>query len=231
MNTKLLCSILTLATGTLLAADSGPKDEVSKAARKLAEKDNYSYKASSDFGNFSSSTEGKTEKDGVVALKITFGDNTTEAFLKGGKGAVKRPDQDWQSLTDLEGEQGAGQFLVRRLQTYKAPAQQVEDLVSKSQSIKKEGDVYAGDLTEAGAKDVLTMGRRRGGNAAEPKNAKGSVKFWLKDGELSKYELKMSGTVSFGGDERDIEGTTTVEIKDAGKTKVEVPDAAMKKLS
>jgi len=37
--------------------------------------------------------------------------------------------------------------------------------------------------------------------------------------------------VSFGGDEQDIEGTTTAEIKGVGKTKLELPEAAKKKLS
>jgi hypothetical protein len=47
---------------------------------------------------------------------------------------------------------------------------------------------------------------------------------------LSKYELKQSGTVTIGDNERDIDGTTTTEIKEVGSTKIEVPDAAKKKL-
>jgi hypothetical protein len=77
----------------------------------------------------------------------------------------------------------------------------------------------------------LSFGGRRGADAPEPKNAKGSVKFWIKDGVLSKYELKQQGTVTFNGDDRDIDGTTTVQIKDMGTTKIQVPDEAKKKLS
>ena len=150
--------------------------------------------------------------------------------MKAGKAAVKPPDQEWQSLAELENDQGPIQFLVRRLQTFKAPADQGQDLVSKTKDIKKEGETYVGELTEAGAKEVLSFGRRRA-NAPEPKNAKGSVKLWIKDGILSKYELKLQGTVSFGGDEQDIEGTTKVEIKDVGQTKLELPNAAKKKLT
>ena len=142
---------------------------------------------------------------------------------------MKQPDQEWQSLAELENDQGPIQFLVRRLQTFKAPADQAQDLTSKTKDIKKEGGVYTGELTETGAKEVLTFGRRRAG-APEPKNAKGAVKFWTKDSMLSKYELKLQGTISFGGDEQDIEGTTTVEIKDVGKTKFEVQEGAKKKL-
>jgi len=234
MKSKILISILTMAAGSLLAADSSPKDQVTSAAKKLAEGDNYSWKSTMEFGNFTGTTEGKTDKEGLIALSISFGDNTTEAFLKGGKGAVKRPDQDWQSLADLAADSGSDrghQFLVRRLQNLKAPAAEVADLLSKAKDLKQEGDVYSGQLTEEGAKELLMAGRRRGDDAREPKNAKGSVKFWTKDGLLTKYELKQQGTISFGGNERDIDGTTTVEIKDVGKTKLEVPEAAKKKLS
>jgi hypothetical protein len=53
----------------------------------------------------------------------------------------------------------------------------------------------------------------------------------LKDGQLQKYTIKLSGTVNFGGDDQDIEGTMTSEIKDVGHTKLEIPDDAKKKLS
>jgi hypothetical protein len=62
-------------------------------------------------------------------------------------------------------------------------------------------------------------------------NAKGSVKFWVKDGVISKYEFKVSGTVTMGGNDRDVDRTTTVEIKDVGTTKLALPDEAKSKLS
>src|SRR5439155_13884138 len=97
---------------------------------------------------------------------------------------------------------------------------------------KKDGDAYSGDLTEDGAKSLLTFGGRGGGgNAPEISGAKGAVKFWVKDGVLSKYEFKVQGKVSFNGNDRDIDRTTTVEIKDVGTTKVNVPEEAKKKLS
>ena len=170
-----------------------------------------------------------------MALTIKFGDNTTEAFLKGGKGAVKTPDNDWQSLTEVgasAGDQpGPRRFLARTLQNFKAPAVQAGDLADKSKELKKDDATYSGDLTEAGAKELLSFGGRPGGKAPEPKNAKGSVKFWLKDGVLSKYEMKVKGTVSFNGNEFENDRTTTVEIKEIGSTKVEVPAEAKKKLS
>jgi hypothetical protein len=235
MKTKLLLSLSILAAGSLLAADPSPKDEITAAAKKLAQQDNYAWKSTTEAGNFNNTSEGKADKDGLVALTLKFGDNTTEAFLKGGKGAVKTGDNDWQSLTEAgasAGDQpGPRRFLNRMLQSFKAPAVQAGDIADKSKELKKDGESYASDLTEAGAKELLAFGGRAGSKAPEPKNAKGSVKFWLKDGVLTKYELKLAGTINFNGDDRDIERTTTIEIKEVGTTKIEVPEAAKKKLS
>ena len=116
------------------------------------------------------------------------------------------------------------------MQNFKAPAAQAEDLAGKVKELKQDGDVYSGELTEEGAKSQLMFGGRGGGNGPEISGAKGSVKFWVKDGVLSKYEVKVQGKVSFNGNDRDVDRTTTVEIKDIGSTKVQVPDDAKKKL-
>ena len=80
-------------------------------------------------------------------------------------------------------------------------------------------------------KEVL--GRlRRGGQSPEPIQPKGWVKFWIKDGALVKYEFNVQARVLVGQDEREVEinRTTTVELKDVGKTQVAVSDEAKKKL-
>jgi hypothetical protein len=185
------------------------------------------------------STEGAAAKDGTICLKITRGQNTTEGVIKGEKAALKTQD-GWQSAAELTADSGGGggqgnrgRWMARTLQNYKAPAKEVADMVTKAKSLKKEGDAYVGELTEEGVKAMLTMGRPGGGggNAPEPKDPKGSVKIWLKDGVLAKYEYKVQATMSFQGNDMDIDRTTTVEIKDVGSAKVEVPEEAKKKLS
>jgi hypothetical protein len=223
-----------LATGSLLAAEA---DAVKAAAKKLAAS-SYSWTTKVTVPEGSQfrpgPTEGKAEKDGNTCVSMTFGENTTVAIFKGEKGAVKTQD-GWQSLSELtaEGQSGRGSFLGRWVRNYKAPAAEAEDLAGKVKELKKDGDVYAGDLTEEGAKALLTMrGGRAGGsgNAPEPKNAKASAKFTVKDGTLTKYEYTVKGTVNRNGEDRDIERTTTVEIKDVGTTKIEVPAEAKAKL-
>ena len=235
MKRSLVCCTLVLLAGSLMAADS---DDVINAAKKLADQSNYSWKTTVTVpegtgGGFRPGpTEGKAEKGGYTRLAMTRGDMTTDAVLKGDKGAVNM-EGSWQSLAELtSGDPGPGTFMARRLSTFKVPAAEAQDLVAKAKEIKKEGDVYSSTLTEEGAKSLLTFGggRRGGGPPPAVTNPKGSVKFWVKDGKLVKYQYHVQGTVNFNGDDRDIDRTTTVEIKDVNTTKIVVADDVKKKL-
>ena len=232
MKTNLLIGSLTLVAGSLLAADL--KDTVTSAAKKLADSDNYSWKQTIENaggGGFGAGTaEGKAQKNGYVWLSMSMRDNTIEAVKKGDKGAIKT-DEGWRSVAEAsEGERGPATFMARRVQNFKAPAAQAEELVGKAKELKQDGDTYGGDLPEDAAKSLLMFGGRGGGNGPEISGAKASVKFWVKDGVLSKYQTHVKGSVSFGGQDRDVDRTTTVEIKDIGSTKISVPEEAQKKL-
>ena len=110
-------------------------------------------------------THGKTQKDGLVCLEMSIQDNTVEAYAKAGKGAIKSED-GWQSLDEAAKDQGGGggfnfrRFLVQRLKTFKTPAVEAEELAAKTKDLAQTDDVYTGDLTEEGAKSLLTHGRR-----------------------------------------------------------------------
>jgi hypothetical protein len=234
MKRNILFGALTMLAGSLLAADS-PKDDITSAVKKLGEKANYSWTttvAVPEGSRFRSGpTEGKTEKDGVAHLTMTFGDNKAQAFLKGEKGAVSNPDGGWQTLAEIEGSEGRGRFMSRMWRNFKAPTEQAADLVARAKELKKEGDMVTGELTEEITKELLSFRGRGGGDGPTIASPKGSVKFWMKDGMLSKYEFKVQGKVSFNNNERDVDRTTTVEIKDVGTTKVDVPEEVKKKLA
>jgi hypothetical protein len=231
-----------------VAASAAPKDEVADAAKKLADAPNYAWKATTERqgggggggGNFRAGPlEGKTEKGGPMVLAMTLGDNEVQAVVKGDKGAVKT-QEGWQSFEELQqsaqqGGQGQGRgrgMFGRMLRNTKAPAQEAQDLTAKSKDITKSGNAYTADLTEEGAKELMTFRGGRGGNAEAPTvtNPKGTVKFWLKDGALSKYEYNVQGSMNFNGNDIEVNRTTTVEVKDVGSTKVEVPEEAKAKL-
>jgi hypothetical protein len=237
MKRNLLCAAMVLMAGSIIADDSASKDDVNNAVGKLAAADNYSWKTISAFkgggGRFHPGpTVGKTQKDGLTLVSFTMNDNTIETVVQGDKGAIKTED-GWVSLDEAAKEdQGPARFMARRLQNFKSPAAEVQTILSKTKELTKSDDAYSGDLTPEGAKSMLTFGRRRGGGEGPAiTGAKGSVTFWVKDGTIVKYEVKVQGTITRDGEDTDIDRTTTTEISEIGTTKVEPPDEAKKKLS
>ncbi len=234
MKKYLFSSLTLLAAGSLLAADASPKDDVTSAAAALGNQPNYSWRTTVEVGNNSrfrpGPTEGKTEKGGYTAYSMTFNDNTTDVVIHGTNAAVKTPDNGWQSAAEATQDTGGGfnaaLFAARMAQNFKAPAAQAASLAAQAADLKAGTNGITGDLTENGAKELLTF---RGGNATVT-NPKGSVTFWVADGKLLKFQTHVTGTVSFNGNDRDVDRTTTTEIKAIGTTKIEVPDEAKKKL-
>jgi len=238
MKKNLLFSLALLAAGPVLAADPSPKDAVTAAAAALGNEANYTWHATVEVPADSQfkpgPTDGRTEKGGYTTLSIRFGDNTSEGVRKGTNGAVKT-DDGWKTVGEALSDGGGGgfnpaTFIARMVQNYKVPAIEVASLADAAKELKTGTNGISGDLTEDGAKALLTF--RRGGGAGGPTitNPKGSVAFWIAGGKLVKYQVHVSGTVSFNGNDRDVDRTTTTEIKDVGQTKVQVPDEARKKL-
>jgi len=232
MKKNMLFGALALLAGSLFAADSSPKDDVIAAAQKLDATAGYSWHTTvvvpEDSQFKPGPTEGKIEKGGATYVKMSFGGIITEILMQGGKTAVTDPDGDWQSLTNMENDgkgpdsQGPTRFIVGMVHNFKVPVAQATNLVVSLKGLKQDGDVYSGDLTDAGAKAQF-----RFGTVANPT---GSARFWIKDGLLSKFEYKVQGKVTFNGNEVGLDRDTTVEITDIGTTKVAVPDEARKVL-
>jgi hypothetical protein len=234
MKHKVLLAVLAMTAGQLVAADSGPKDDLVAAAKKLTQ-EGYTWKQSLE-GNFNLTIEGKAAKDGTIQFTANFNDNIVQAVLKGEKGAVKLPDDEWKSLDEISSpspdQRGPGRFAGRMLKNYKCPGAQLAHLIGKTQDITKDGDIYTAELTEAGAKSQLLMGGRRGGTPPEVSGAKGSIRISMKDGAITKYELRLQGSVRTpNGDDRDLGRTVTTVIRDVGATTLDIPDDARKKMS
>ena len=237
-NMKIISTIaLSLLAASLSSAgETNSNDEARTAVSKLKEQPNYSWVSTLEMVDMPFTPEpqhGKTEKDGVSIVTQDFNGETTKAAFKGGK-VVVFFDGEWQSVSNPDSDD----FMDRAAMTARflagsgTAAKQAEELLGMTQTLKAGDDgVLAGDLTEKGVQDLLSFGPRRG-NAPGAKNAKGSAKFWLKDGALVKFQSHIQGRIPFGPEqeERDMDITRTVEIKDVGKTKVEVPEEAKKKL-
>ena len=243
MKRNIILATMMFAAGSLMAAD--PKDDVTGAVKSLADGGNYSWTQTMESPNggfFNGTSEGKT-KDGLIYTTRSFNDNTIEVIVKGTNSAMNRNGDGWQTPEEIAaangGGGGGGGFrggnMARFVQT---PATSVTDILKDVKDITQQGDAYTADLTEEGAKAIASpfRGRRGGGGGGgftppEVTDAKGSVKFWIKDGKLSRYQTKVTGkTTDRNGDPQDIDRTTTVEIKDIGSTKITVPDDVLKKI-
>jgi hypothetical protein len=227
--------IIGLLARTLFAAESSPQDKIIGAAKQLGEKPNYSWTTTMKEGDGSPGRigpiEGKAEKGGLTYLSFEVGGIPVEVFMKGEKGAAKALE-DWQTFDEIAQTGSAAAAIVRFLRVYKAPAAESVDLAGKLKDVKEAEGVLSGDLKEDAVKEFLLLGARRREGQEPPKieNPKGSVKFWLKDAALTKYEINLQGKVTAGERENDINRTTTIELKDIGTTKLEVPDGAKQKM-
>jgi hypothetical protein len=214
------------------SAAAQPKAEVLSAIKKLGEQSGYSWTLTQKSegtaaGRAQNPIDGKTEKDGYTYLKGTSGETSYEVGLKGTKMVVNY-NGDWLSTAEI----GENNRAIQRVRALKKPVEEAENLANKVTEVKKDSDgVYSGELSADAAKELFAVLGRR---AAEAPSAKGLVKFWVRDGKLSKHQLHLSGKIMVGGDEKrevEISRTLTMEIKDVGTTKVSLPDEAKKKLS
>ncbi len=245
MKRSLILSFAAIASLSLCAAET--PSELSGAIQKLADQPNYSWKTTVEMAGGGGGgrgrpgpVDGKIEKGGPTWLSIARGSDTIEAVLKGEAGAIKTPD-GWKTVKEAADAAGGGggggqpnpaRYISRMVQSFKAPTVQAQDLVAKSKDLKKDGDKYSADLTEEGVKAFIAPGGgRNGGQGPTITNPKGSVQLWIHDGQLSKYQFHVQGSMSRNGNDVEIDRTTTVEIKDVGTTKVEIPEDAKKKLS
>jgi len=250
MKTTLLFALALLSLPAV--ADENPADAVKAAAKKLGEAPNYSWttttKVPEDSQFKPGPTEGKTEKDGASWVSSSFGERKFETLIKNGNSLTKTED-GWKTPEEIRAARGSGgnsgeQGGERRrgggfggmARSFKTPAVQAAELAGKARELKKDGDAISGELTEDAVKELLAFGGRgrrpdAGGEPPPaPTGAKGSVKFWIKDGALAKMELHVEGTVKFGDNERKIDRTSTTEIKDVCTTKMDIPEDAKKKL-
>ena len=235
MKTSLPVLCLAFAAAAAVAADS-PQEKLTKATRELADKPNYSWTTTTKEGDGSSGRlgpiDGKSEKQGITFLSFAVGGVPVEVFLKADKGAA-RALEGWMTLDEIAQTSGTAAAVVRFLKSYKTPATHSAELARQLKDAKEEEGVVSGELKEDAIKELLLLGTRRrdGQEAPTISDAKGAARFWIKEGALTKYEINAKGKVAAGDRTMDIDRTLTVELKEVGSTKIEVPTEAQQKLS
>jgi hypothetical protein len=250
-----IAAFVLLASGTAFADDA---ESLQQAIKKVTELDSYSFKGETEFqnqfgtapGNQIPTLDGKYQKDVGLYIKSDKG----EVFRKGDRILVKQGAADWQDLAQFRpptppaagdgqkppGLRGNPMMVKLMLRNLKAPHEELRDLarglksVKKAEKTEKIGDIdcyeYSGELSEDALKGS-PMGRLAqlgGANASLSARAR----IWVDTtGAVQIYEVVTSGSVTFQGNQIDLTLTRRSEITDAGKTKVEVPEAVQKLLS
>ena len=235
---SLICGVTVIALATCWAR-ADVKDDLTAAAKKLADSDNYSWTtgAKRPAGAIAGGGDGKIQRDGLTILNLGIRGETTMIVFKDGKGAFQSPGESWKSVggaadASTQPATGDARMIASMIATYKPPAAQALSLIEKAQDLHQADDgSIAGTLSADDAKALIQRRMvRGGGGAVEVQDPAGDVKFWTADGVLRKFQLHLTGQMNVAGQERDINRTTTVEIKDVGTTKLDAPDEAKAKM-
>ncbi len=229
---KALSYLSLLAATSLTALAAEPKADLAAAAAKLQDKSSYAWTSTTEIegGQWTPApVNGKTEKGGFTHISTKMQDNEIEVVMKDSKVAVKTPD-GWKSSAELEANTGGGPNFGRFFASQRSAGGEATNILAKAKEVKAADGKFTVEISPEGAAELASMrGRRQG--APAPKNASASAVFWVKDGVIAKYELKSKATITTqDGEDRTMARTTTVEIKDVGTAKVEVPAEAKSKL-
>ena len=205
-------------------------------------------------------SEGVAEKGGFSVVTRTFNDNKSQTVRKGTEVVMQNRDGDWVTMEEMRAQFGGGQrggggapggggqrggggggggrggFGGGMFGGVANPAEGVAALAAKLKDLKLVDGALVGTATGADAAALLAPAGGRGGQGGQgnfgPKYSSVTVKFWLKDGAVAKYSTHAVGSMTLpNGDDRELDTTTTIEFKNVGTTKVEVPEAAQKKFA
>ncbi len=239
-NAMVAAVIVVFGSAALAHADT--KEDIKAGLKKLTES-GFSWKqtvegAAGAAAGRGGGGEGKYQADGLTWVSRTMGQNTVAFVMKGDKGALKAGEAGWVSI-ETPGDDQAAQRAARQAKNFKLPTVQAQTSIESAMEFTKVEEAWSAALSEDAVKALMTYGgRARGGAgananaAATPpvvKDAKGSVKVWLKDGAVTKIAYNVKGTVTANGQDRDIDRTTTIEFSEVGTTKIEVPAEAKEK--
>ena len=235
-NRLAVLTLLGVLSGAAQATTRDFKDDLKNAVHKLSQVGNYAWSISSRNSGETSekygfgSGEGKVERGGVLWLR-TQESPPVEVIAKGPKMAVRLED-GWALERELSAP-GAGRrhpnlALVRSLKNRARPSAEAGELLKhvKELSTGPEG-YFTTTLAPEDTKELLHKYLRNTGRTADISSPGGSLAFWVSDGILNKYELRLRGTVTFtapvpstwAADE-----VITVSMSDLGTARVDVPE-------
>jgi hypothetical protein len=237
------------------SSHAAPADDVAAAAQRLVEAPNYSWTSTEKTLRRSSvvtkSVKGVTEKDGFTVTKTTLKASNTvvEDTIYWGTQIAYLRNGSWKTAEELQAAMGGRSgvtvigsgvansgrgigvmTITPQTDTQPGagrPAQMVLWILAQVQSVTASGDAFVGDLSYDYIARIM-RGNGRNGPLVVSRSSTGSIKFWIKDGGISKYQTQIKASYE-DSDSPLAERTTTVEIKNVGSTFVAVPAEAKAK--
>jgi len=210
------------------------KSDIQSAVGKLAASDSYSWTTTVTTDHLTTTIEGKTQA-GLTADVITYHDTHWSAFVKGDK-IIIQASGSWMSAADIINafpptQRNPDGAAANAMRDFKLPATVAADMLTDARKLQLADGGYSADLAEAAVKEVLFTSRVYNlDRSALPDitDCAGTVRFWVSDGLVTKYEVHATGMVSFNnGRARPEDRTVVTEIGDVNVTSVDIPADAM----
>jgi len=184
-------------------------------------------------------------------------DNQATAIFKGDVDCVIETPEGWKRAEELEqiardlrsrrnpgrtGSRGGGPrgnrgdagtapaLAYSNLQkTLSRPHEEIGIIVAGYTDLKVETYGVSGALADTNARLLLV---HAGQKNLTPLRATGTFRFWIKEGQLTKYQVTLEGTIAVatanGRREVQVHQTTTTTLREVGTTRFEIPEAARK---
>lgn len=227
-------------------AHAGPTDQAIVAAMKIVEAKNYAWTVSvPSAGRALPVREGKSEKDGFTTVTFIdpqspmlrqisrLNEGEVKAVFYGSENFVFQTTDGWKNgheLVTLGSRRRVGPRDPDYWISLQSPGEELEIIVGSYTELHEVKGGVAGTLSDDGARQLL------GSVKAPAVSATGTFVLALSGGTLAAFVIDLSGTVMTGppGEEKESPPQRRVlitELKEVGRTKVEVPDEARLKLS
>lgn len=208
---------------------SDPRAELEAAAAKLGDAGNFSWSTTISSGPWGPRvTTGKKGAGGFILTSMPRRQDEVQLLMRGDKAAMEG-DDGWALVTAAQDGDRRGGFLARMVENFRDPVADAKELVGKVEDLSATDGGFTGKVGEEAASGLMSFrGRgRRGGDGPPPiTGAGGTVNFTVEGGVLTKYEMSLTGRMSFNGEARDLSNNTSVEFKDVGTTSFDIPEAA-----
>lgn len=165
---------------------------------------------------------GVTVRGGETHVTLSFGPRSTQVVIKGEKAAVTNREGRWEAIWLSDQGYSSEGIAASIARGVRLPIEEAKALFSSVKLFYEEGDMLVGALPSNVAKEHLS--HRRGTEAV--RDAKGTVRFSVIDGLLTKYVICVEGKLVNDDQTREVWQQTTIELFEIGTAKIDLPGGA-----